>query len=75
MVPTDCQGILLAAPRTADIQVLRNGIKTLGNQCSEFDKNRFVQPNDIAESIFSIYNMSSGSTVEEIIIRPQLGDI
>jgi len=42
---------------------------------SEFDKNRFVQPNDIAESIFSIYNMSSGSTVEEIIIRPQLGDI
>ena len=42
---------------------------------SEFNKNRFVQPNDIAESIFSIYNMSSGSTVEEIIIRPQLGDI
>jgi len=42
---------------------------------SEFDKNRFVQPDDIAESIFSIYNMSSGTNVEEIIIRPQLGDI
>ncbi len=42
---------------------------------SDFDKNRFVQPNDIAESIFSIYNMTSGTNVEEIIIRPQLGDI
>lgn len=42
---------------------------------SDFDKDRFVQPNDIAESIFSIYNMSSGTNVEEIIIRPQLGDI
>ena len=35
---------------------------------TKVDKNRFVSPEDIAESIFSIYNMSKGANVEEIII-------
>jgi hypothetical protein len=30
---------------------------------------------DIAEAIFSAYSLSANSVVEEIIIRPQLGDI
>ena len=42
---------------------------------TDFDEGRFVMPEDIAESIFSIFNMSKGTNVEEIIIRPHLGDI
>ena len=30
---------------------------------------------DVAKSIFSAYDTSPGATVEEIVIRPQLGDI
>ena len=43
LVPTDCEGILLAAPRTADIQVLRIGINTLCAQCVEFDKDGVIE--------------------------------
>jgi short-subunit dehydrogenase len=36
---------------------------------------RFVRPKDIAESVWAAYNLSPQTVVEEIIIRPQLGDI
>ncbi len=36
---------------------------------------RFMKPEDIAETIFSVYSLSGRSVVEEIIIRPQLGDL
>ena len=36
---------------------------------------RFIEPNDIAQSLVDIYNMSDRTVVEEIILRPQLGDI
>ena len=36
---------------------------------------RFVNPDDISESIYSAFNTSVGGTIEEIIIRPQFGDI
>nr|MBI1231293.1 SDR family NAD(P)-dependent oxidoreductase [Cytophagales bacterium] len=36
---------------------------------------RFIKASDVAESIWSIYNLSPQSVVEEIVIRPQLGDI
>ena len=36
---------------------------------------RFIKPEDIAETIFSAYNISSHSVIEELIIRPQLGDL
>tara|TARA_B110000014_G_scaffold56700_1_gene38282 strand:- start:1331 stop:2038 length:708 start_codon:yes stop_codon:yes gene_type:complete len=36
---------------------------------------RFIKPDDVAESIYSTYKTSVGATIEEIIIRPQLGDI
>lgn len=36
---------------------------------------RFMQPEDVAESIYSAYALSKHSVVEEILIRPQLGDI
>lgn len=36
---------------------------------------RFMKIEDIAETVYSAYTLSTRSVVEEIIIRPQLGDI
>ncbi len=36
---------------------------------------RFSSPEDIADAVFGAYSLSGRSVVEEIIIRPQLGDI
>lgn len=36
---------------------------------------RFVRAQDVAESVWAAYNLSPQTVVEEIIIRPQLGDI
>ena len=36
---------------------------------------RFMKPEDVADAVFATYALSQRSVVEEIIIRPQLGDI
>ena len=36
---------------------------------------RFVQAEDVAEAVFSAYSMSPHTVVEELLIRPQLGDL
>lgn len=36
---------------------------------------RFVKPEDVAEMVFSAWSLSPGAVVEDILIRPQLGDI
>ena len=36
---------------------------------------RFMKPEDVAEAVWSAHHLSKNSVVEEIIIRPQLGDI
>lgn len=36
---------------------------------------RFMKPEDIADTVFSVYALSGRSVVEEIIIRPQFGDL
>ena len=36
---------------------------------------RFVLPEAIAESIYAVYELKGGGNVEELLIRPQLGDI
>jgi NAD(P)-dependent dehydrogenase (short-subunit alcohol dehydrogenase family) len=36
---------------------------------------RFVNTEDVADSVWGAYNLSPGAVVEELIIRPQLGDI
>jgi short-subunit dehydrogenase len=41
----------------------------------EIPEERFMKVEDIAESIWSAYNLSPYSVVEEIVIRPQLGDL
>jgi short-subunit dehydrogenase len=39
------------------------------------DKDRFVLPGDIASAIINIYNMSAGANVDEIVIKPVLGQL
>ena len=41
----------------------------------ELPKGRIMPPVDVANAIWSAYNMSASSTVEEIVMRPQLGDL
>ena len=36
---------------------------------------RFIRAEDVAKTIFSAYSLSDGADIEEIVIRPQLGDI
>ena len=36
---------------------------------------RFMKPEDVADAIWSAYSMGPQSVVEEILIRPQLGDL
>jgi short-subunit dehydrogenase len=41
----------------------------------DFPDERLMPPEDVAEAVLSITRMSPSSVVEEIIIRPQLGDL
>ncbi|RYD89093.1 MAG: SDR family oxidoreductase, partial [Sphingobacteriales bacterium] len=41
----------------------------------EVDKNQMVLPEDVAEAIVTIYNMSKGANVDEIIIKPAGGQL
>jgi NAD(P)-dependent dehydrogenase (short-subunit alcohol dehydrogenase family) len=42
---------------------------------TDYPEERFIPPEDVAKSLVDIYHLSSRSVVEEILIRPQLGDI
>jgi short-subunit dehydrogenase len=41
----------------------------------DLPKERFIRAEDVAESVWGAYNLSPQTVVEELIIRPQLGDI
>jgi short-subunit dehydrogenase len=41
----------------------------------ELPSERFIKAEDVAKAIWDIYCLSNGTVVEEILIRPQLGDI
>lgn len=42
---------------------------------TELPEDRFMPPADVAEMILAAYRLSPRSVVEEILLRPQLGDI
>ncbi len=42
---------------------------------ADIPEERFMKPEDIAQTIFDIYNLSDRTVVEDIVLRPQLGDI
>jgi short-subunit dehydrogenase len=41
----------------------------------DLPEDRFMKPEDVADTVFFTYKLSGRSVVEEIVIRPQLGDI
>jgi len=42
---------------------------------SGISEDRFMKPNDIAEMVYAVSQLSPQTCVEEIILRPQLGDL
>jgi len=42
---------------------------------SELNEDRFMTPNDIAEMVYTASMLSQHACVEEILLRPQLGDL
>ncbi|HYG19529.1 MAG TPA: SDR family NAD(P)-dependent oxidoreductase, partial [Ohtaekwangia sp.] len=55
--------------------VMPGATMTASWEGTDLPDERFMTAEDIAETIFSAYTLSGRSVVEEIIIRPQLGDI
>ena len=44
-------------------------------QGTSHPQDRFMKPEDVADTVYAAYSLSRHSVVEEIIIRPQLGDL
>lgn len=55
--------------------VLPGATLTASWEGTSLPKERFMQPEDVAEAIWTAYNLSPYSVLEELLIRPQLGDI
>ena len=55
--------------------VLPGAVLTDSWKGTKLPQSRFIRPEDIASALLSAYRMSPSATVEEILIRPQQGDI
>ncbi|WP_461074583.1 SDR family oxidoreductase [Spirosoma flavus] len=55
--------------------VLPGATLTASWQGTDLPEERFMKPGDVADSIWASYSLSKSAVVEEILIRPQLGDI
>jgi len=42
---------------------------------TDLPEERFMKASDVAEMVWAAYRLSAGAVVEEILLRPQLGDI
>lgn len=42
---------------------------------ADFPEKRLMEASDISKAVWSCYNMSDAAVVEELLIRPQLGDL
>ncbi len=55
--------------------MLPGATRTASWDGSNLPDERFMKPEDVADAVFGAYALSPQSVVEEILIRPQLGDI
>jgi len=55
--------------------VMPGATRTRSWDGAELPEERFMKVEDVAETIYAAWSLSERSVVEEIIIRPQLGDI
>lgn len=42
---------------------------------ADFPENRLMQASDVAKAVWACYDLSDAAVVEEILLRPQLGDL
>lgn len=55
--------------------ILPGATRTASWEGVDLPDERFMRVEDVAETVYGAYSLSQRSVVEEIIIRPQLGDI
>jgi short-subunit dehydrogenase len=55
--------------------ILPGATRTASWDGVELPDERFMKVEDVADTVYAAYSLSSRSVVEEILIRPQLGDI
>lgn len=55
--------------------VLAGAVLTPSWDGVDLPEERFMKPEDIAETIYSTYGLSERTVIEDIVLRPQLGDI
>lgn len=55
--------------------ILPGATNTASWDAANLPSDRLMKPEDVAEGVWAAYNMSKNSVVEELLIRPQLGDI
>jgi short-subunit dehydrogenase len=55
--------------------VLPGATLTASWEGTELPPDRFMPPEDVAETILAAYRLSKRTVVEELVLRPQLGDI
>jgi len=55
--------------------LLPGAVRTAMWDGTEFPDDRFMPAEDIAHALVNAYQMSSRTVVEELILRPQLGEI
>jgi short-subunit dehydrogenase len=55
--------------------ILPGATRTASWEGTDLPEERFMKMEDVAEVVYSAYSISGRSVVEEVVIRPQLGDI
>ncbi|WP_019990670.1 SDR family oxidoreductase [Rudanella lutea] len=55
--------------------VLPGATLTASWEGTDLPEDRFMKPQDVADSVWGAYKLSKSAVVEEILIRPQLGDL
>lgn len=55
--------------------VLPGAVLTSSWENVDLPKERFIKSEDIAQAIYAAYGLSDRSVIEDLVIRPQLGDI
>ena len=55
--------------------ILPGATKTASWEGVDLPDDRLMKPEDVAEAAWSAYSLSKNSVMEEIVIRPQLGDL
>lgn len=55
--------------------ILPGATLTASWEGTDLPEDRFMKPDDVADSAWAAYSLSKSAVMEEILIRPQLGDI